>query len=281
MDKGPSPERVIELAMDIGALSVRGNHDDAVVKERVQLSRAWEMLLAQEGNGSSDSTSDSNSTTTRGATGTTSSNSNNTEYNTSSLETSNKGRIKTIIKNDKNTIKNNGNTKNMNKYLRLAGLLKTLLLKYSTPNKLKTMNYFNISIINNIKIKEIMNEINKIQKLSSHLYTACILTDEQIEWLSQLPYYIQCIDLNAIFVHAGINSNIINLTQQEPWVLMTMRSKLPSGKITARALSDHPWANTYTGPKTIYFGHDTARGLQVFSHAYGIDTGIGVVYFVL
>ena len=280
MDKGPSPERVIELAMDIGALSVRGNHDDAVVKERVQLSRAWEILLAQEGNGGSDSSSssssDSNSTTTRGVTG-----SNNTEYNTSSLEISNKGRIKTIIKNDKNTIKNIGNTKNTNKYLRLAGLLKTLLLKYSTPNKLKTKNYFNISIINNIKIKEIMNEINKIQKLSSHLYTACILTDEQIEWLSQLPYYIQCIDLNAIFVHAGINSNIINLTQQEPWVLMTMRSKLPSGKISARALSDHPWANTYTGPKTIYFGHDTARGLQVFSHAYGIDTGIGVVYIVL
>ena len=36
---------------------------------------------------------------------------------------------------------------------------------------------------------------------------------------------------------------------------------------------EHPWAAEWNGPLTAYFGHDTARGLQIFPSAIGIDTG--------
>jgi hypothetical protein len=35
----------------------------------------------------------------------------------------------------------------------------------------------------------------------------------------------------------------------------------------------HPWANKWKGPLTAYFGHDAARGLQVYDCAVGLDTG--------
>ena len=35
----------------------------------------------------------------------------------------------------------------------------------------------------------------------------------------------------------------------------------------------HPWANKWKGPLTAYFGHDAARGLQMYDCAVGLDTG--------
>jgi hypothetical protein len=53
--KGPRSADVVQLAMDIGALSVRGNHDHSVVKEYAHLQ---EVLQQHRANGDRASTTD-------------------------------------------------------------------------------------------------------------------------------------------------------------------------------------------------------------------------------
>ncbi|KAJ1433322.1 Metallo-dependent phosphatase-like protein [Ochromonadaceae sp. CCMP2298] len=94
-------------------------------------------------------------------------------------------------------------------------------------------------------------------------------------WLTELPYFVRSMDLGSVFVHAGLQStDRVKLQHQEPWVMMTMRSMIPpTGKASSRCVLAFPWAAHWRGPLTAYFGHDTARGLQVYPHALGIDTG--------
>lgn len=54
---------------------------------------------------------------------------------------------------------------------------------------------------------------------------------------------------------------------------MSMRSVLPDGRISTRCFHRYSWANKWLGPQTVLFGHDAARGLQVYDHAVGLDTG--------
>ena len=110
------------------------------------------------------------------------------------------------------------------------------------------------------------------RRKSDHLNIALRLTFKEIEWLSQLPYYIKSIDLGILFVHAGFESSK-RLSEQEPWVMMTLRSAYPNGKISHRCVLNYPWAKNWNGPLTVLFGHDAARGFQEYKNALGIDTG--------
>ena len=56
-------------------------------------------------------------------------------------------------------------------------------------------------------------------------------------------------------------------------VMMTMRSILPDGRVSARCIYTQPWADRWAGPMSVIFGHDAARGLQVRDHAVGLDSG--------
>lgn len=109
-------------------------------------------------------------------------------------------------------------------------------------------------------------------KYNEHTRIAKELTPAQWSWLTELPYFIRSDDLAALFVHAGFQSNL-RLTDQDPWVMMTMRSLLPGLRASARCDYRFPWASLWKGPMTVYFGHDAARGLQVYNHAVGLDTG--------
>ncbi len=60
--------------------------------------------------------------------------------------------------------------------------------------------------------------------------------------------------------------------------MMMIRSTLGQNKPSTRSYIDKPWANKWTGPLTAYFGHDAVRGLQVYQHAIGLDTGIYISY---
>ena len=118
------------------------------------------------------------------------------------------------------------------------------------------------------------NEVkdDKTSKMSEHLRIALQLSVKEMEWMSQLPYYIRSIDLGTLFVHAGF-MNGVRLPDQDPWVMMTMRSVLPDGRMSPRYVPQYPWAVQWAGPLTAVFGHDAARGLQNYKNAIGIDTG--------
>jgi hypothetical protein len=105
-----------------------------------------------------------------------------------------------------------------------------------------------------------------------HLRVALGLNLKEFNWLAQLPYYICSVDLGTLFVHAGFQS-YTKLMEQDPWVMMTMRSLLPDGRVSARCIYTQPWADQWPGPMTVLFGHDAARGLQYYDHAVGLDTG--------
>eukprot|EP01035_Chromulina_nebulosa_P024497 gene24497-31899_t len=93
-----------------------------------------------------------------------------------------------------------------------------------------------------------------------------------LQWLSKSPFYVRSPDLGGLFVHAGFQPHL-RLSEQLPLVMMTMRSYLPNRKMSPKCLYEYPWASQWKGPLTVYFGHDAARGLQIYDHAVGLDTG--------
>lgn len=109
-------------------------------------------------------------------------------------------------------------------------------------------------------------------KISDHLRIARSMDSKDMEWLMRLPYYIHSPDLGSLFVHAGMIHSV-DVARQNPWVMMNVRSATEDGKVSPRCLHHFPWAKYWEGPLTIYFGHDAARGLQIYDHAMGLDTG--------
>ena len=66
-----------------------------------------------------------------------------------------------------------------------------------------------------------------------HRRIAMLLSSKEAAWLAQLPYFVRSEDLGAVFVHAGLQS-ALPLEHQDQWVMMTIRSLLPSGRATSR-----------------------------------------------
>ncbi|CAB9501012.1 Bis(5'-nucleosyl)-tetraphosphatase PrpE [asymmetrical] [Seminavis robusta] len=107
---------------------------------------------------------------------------------------------------------------------------------------------------------------------SEHFHVATCLSQADVQWLYNLPWYITSKELGALFVHAGFVSGI-RLAKQNPRLMMNMRSILPDGTVTSKFFNNWPWARLWDGPQTVYFGHDADRGLQQYEHAIGLDTG--------
>ncbi|CAM9607767.1 unnamed protein product [Ectocarpus fasciculatus] len=92
-------------------------------------------------------------------------------------------------------------------------------------------------------------------------------------WLKNSPWYFQCEELDALFVHAGFTPGI-SMKRQNPRMMMNMRSlTIEGGAPTSKVVENRPWAREWVGPDTVFFGHDAARGLQVLDQAMGLDTG--------
>jgi len=110
------------------------------------------------------------------------------------------------------------------------------------------------------------------------------LNDEDKEWLRVLPFTIRLPAHNAIVVHAGLVPGI-PLEEQERWNMASMRLLVDDDESTASGRYRTPqaadwkketlvqWAQRWTGPEHVYFGHDAAAGLQIEPFATGLDTG--------
>lgn len=105
-----------------------------------------------------------------------------------------------------------------------------------------------------------------------HAKIAESLGAEEHAWLMEAPWFIDCEDMGYLFVHGGFIPGV-KLTQQNPRLMMNMRSVLSDGTVTAKSVEDCEWAKLWKGPQTVVFGHDAFRGLQQHEFAVGIDTG--------
>lgn len=107
---------------------------------------------------------------------------------------------------------------------------------------------------------------------AEHARIARTLSEADHAWLLDCPWFIECSEMDHLFVHAGFIPGV-KLTQQNPRLMMNMRSVLRDGTVTAKNVEHCEWAKLWQGPQTVVFGHDAVRGLQEHQYARGIDTG--------
>lgn len=104
----------------------------------------------------------------------------------------------------------------------------------------------------------------------SHRPLLDLLTDEDWAFLAALPLSLEFPDHNVTVVHAGVAPGM-PLREQQPWTLMHVRSLTTHGAPSDR-YSETSWAEKYSGPEHIVFGHNAQAGLQLHDHATGLDT---------
>ena len=150
-----------------------------------------------------------------------------------------------------------------------------------TPSPIRATDKESDDVIHQPGLEDVNNNANDTnkgidsewhRKLSKHAKIAHLMSPEELAWIGDLPYIIQSEDLNALFVHAGLQKNV-SLDDQQPTTIMNMCSELTSGRVSIASLKNFAWAPQWEGPQTVYFGHDTSRGLQQCPWAYGLDTG--------
>lgn len=107
---------------------------------------------------------------------------------------------------------------------------------------------------------------------SHHASDARRLSEDDWRWLEARPLYLELREHAVIVVHAGIVPGV-PLAAQRASDLLNMRSLRADGSASKRVEEGEPWAQRWTGPELVVFGHDAVRGLQRWPHAIGLDTG--------
>jgi len=90
------------------------------------------------------------------------------------------------------------------------------------------------------------------------------------ELLAAMPLWLELPEHELTVVHAGIDPRL-ELSEQRPEVLTRMRS-WEAGEPSER-FREESWAARYAGPRHVVFGHNARLGLQLHTHATGLDSG--------
>ncbi|GBM61168.1 hypothetical protein AVEN_102474-1 [Araneus ventricosus] len=111
------------------------------------------------------------------------------------------------------------------------------------------------------------------------------LTQDEIDWMKDLPYSLYLPSMNARVCHGGFLPGGVPIEDNRPYTIMNIRTiitdpECPGGWRPTRAefISNltssptFPWASQWRGPEYIYFGHDHSRQLQLYPFATGVDT---------
>jgi hypothetical protein len=113
------------------------------------------------------------------------------------------------------------------------------------------------------------------------------LSYNDLDWLSQLPYYIELPELNTLVVHAGVAPGIpIHRQSRE---VLTMVRYIDNVRMTMVPLqvpgfkqppNSFYWAEAYDGHRNVIFGHTVVgkevrhwQGVNGSVSCWGIDTG--------
>lgn len=105
-----------------------------------------------------------------------------------------------------------------------------------------------------------------------HQHVVDHLTDEDWAYLETLPFYIRFPQWSAMLVHAGMLPGISPEAQRD-YDMMNMRAICHDGSASKHRKDGEPWAEQWTGPEHLIFGHDAVLGLQECEYATGLDTG--------
>jgi hypothetical protein len=105
-----------------------------------------------------------------------------------------------------------------------------------------------------------------------HEDAARSLSGEDWRYLRALPPLVPIPDHGILVVHGGLRPGV-PLHAQAPRDMMTMRSVRPDGSPSRRIEDGVPWGSVWEGPGHVVYGHDAVRGLQLYPHATGLDTG--------
>jgi hypothetical protein len=105
-----------------------------------------------------------------------------------------------------------------------------------------------------------------------HLRVARSLSAEDWAVLGTLPLFLCIASCSVIVVHAGLVPGIA-LAEQQPDMLMNLRTLRADGTGSRRAEDGVLWGTRWAGPELVIFGHHATAGLQRHPHAIGLDSG--------
>ena len=100
-------------------------------------------------------------------------------------------------------------------------------------------------------------------------------TEDELNYLKNLPLSISLVDRNLVIMHAGIKTGV-EMEKQKKDDLLRMRTiDVRTGETSDEGEDEfhQPWARLYPGPQFVVFGHHAKLGLQREKFALGIDTG--------
>ncbi|KAI0509593.1 Metallo-dependent phosphatase [Xylaria bambusicola] len=299
VNKGPDSDGVVELAIEIGAYGVRGNHEDRVLRAYDNyMWKEWKKSQKRKGariDSNTDDGDEDQGEEEEADDATESTNSKNVEFkNQQTLEREPENE-KGVAISARNKIEKKSPG---NEYGR-----KSLGNKKGTD-----------------KGKKDKKGKDKSHKHITDLDTARSLSSKSRKWLSKLPLILRIGDLgprygNIFVVHAGLVPGV-PLKDQDPEAVMNMRTLVSPTSVSEQEplLADQsqtnlekttsnnrpnimipspnrdgtPWAKTWSflqkaymlahpheQPTTVIYGHDAKAGLQLRRYTFGLDSGCG------